>query len=287
MHLTPRPTAWLRLFIPVMIAGLLSFGQATPVHAQSSKDAGEPSAVLTHLKSTNVLRIGIEGTYAPFDYLGSDNQYTGLDVDLAREIARRIGVKPEFIATEWSGLVGGLKADKFDMIMADMTITPERAKSVDFSIPYNASGAVLISRKGDDKYKHLGDLKGANVGTGAGTTFEKLARSVNGANVRTYPGFNDYIQDLMNRRLDVIINDRLSAEYAIKKRDLPLAITSEMLSVEPIGIAVKKGNGAFVDELNRTLSAMIFDGTYQKIYNKWFSGTPGLEIYASRKLATE
>lgn len=278
----------LQLLSSALFAGLLSCGYAVPANAQAS--AGESSgasAVLARVKSSGVLRIGIEGTYAPFDYLGTNNQYTGLDVDLAREIARRLGVKPEFVATEWSGLVGGLKADKFDMIMADMTITAERAKSVDFTIPYNASGAVLIARNGDDRYKRLSDLKGANVGTGTGTTFEKLARSVSGDNVRTYPGFNDYVQDLMNKRLDVIINDRLSAEYAIKKRNLPLHVTSDLLSVEPIGIAVKKGNATLVEELDRAISAMIFDGTYEKIYHKWFDGTPGLEIYASHKLSVE
>ena len=230
--------------------------------------------VLTRVKDSGVLRVGFEGTYPPFNFLNDSKKYDGFDVDISNEIAKRLGVKTKFIATKWDGLIGGLKANKFDIIIAQMSITEERKKSVDFTDPYVTTGAVLVTRKDTNGISKLEDIKGKKVGVGSGTTFEKVARSVKGADVHTYKTVDEYIQDLLNGRLDVIINDRLLMGYNIKEKKLPIKIVSDVVNKDIIGMAVKKGNRDFVKELNKALADMKSDGTYDQIYEKWFGTKP-------------
>lgn len=256
------------LFI-VLILGLFS--------ACSSKESSKTNSkkgVLDRVKDSKVLRVGFEGTYPPFNFLDDNKKFNGFDVDISNEIARRLDVKTKFIATKWDGLIGGLKADKFDIIIAQMSITDERKKSVDFTDPYVVTGSVLITRKDQSDISKLEQIKGKNVGVGGGTTFEEVARSVDGANVHLYKTVNEYIQDLINGRLDVIINDQLLMSYNIQKENLPIKIVSDIVNKDSIGMAVKKGNDEFVKELNKALTDMKADGTYNKIYKNWFGTEP-------------
>lgn len=244
----------------------------------SGKEAGGSSkkSVLDRLDDSKVLKVGFEGTYPPFNFLNDKKKYDGFDVDISNEIAKRLGVKTKFIATKWDSLIGGLKSDKFDIIIGQMTVTEERKKSVDFTEPYVVTGSVLVTRNDTNDIKLLNDIKGKDVGVGGGTTFEEVAKSVDGANVKLYKAMNDYVQDLMNKRLDVIINDQLLMSYNIKERKLPIQISSDILNKDEIGMAVKKGNEDFIKKVNTALAEMKQDGTYNEIYKKWF-GTEPLE----------
>lgn len=225
------------------------------------------------IKKSGILTVGIEGTYAPFDFMSAQNKPVGFDLDIVRTIAKKMGLKVHFVKTQWSSLIGGLNADKFDVIVADMTATKERAKSVDFTKPYNATGAVLICRKNDAKYHSLSDLKGAHVGAGAGTTYAKLVQSVPGANVTQYNSFPAYIEDLINGRLDVIVNAKSVAGYVIKKHHYPLKICSGILNSKDLGLiamAVKKNNTELLKKLNQQISAFVKTEKYKDFYNKWF-----------------
>ncbi|MFZ3577226.1 transporter substrate-binding domain-containing protein [Virgibacillus sp. DJP39] len=230
--------------------------------------------VLSTVEESGVLRVGFEGTYQPFNYLNDENEFAGFDVDIANELASRLGVEAEFIATKWDSLIGGLKADKFDVIIGQMTVTEERKKSVDFTDPYVVTGSVLITREDATGISELEDIKGKKVGVGGGTTFEEVANSVEGAEVVLYKAVTDYIQDLINGRLDVIINDQLLMSYNIKEEGLPIKIASDVVNKDEIGMAVKKDSPEFVAKLNETLAEMIEDGTYEEIYKEWFNSEP-------------
>lgn len=235
---------------------------------------GGPTTAWKRVKKSGVIRVGIEGTYPPFNFVNDQKQYDGFDVDIAKELAKRLGVKVEFVGAEWKGIIAGLLADKFDIIIAQMSITEERKKSVDFTDPYVMTGAVLITRKGDNRLTQLSDIKGRKVGVGTGTNFEALAKTVPGAIVKSYTAFNDYLQDLINGRLDAIINDSLLAGDAIKKGSLPIQVSSGLLEKDRIGMAIKKGNEDFLQKVNEVLAAMKKDGTYDAIYLKWFGMKP-------------
>ncbi|WP_188455854.1 transporter substrate-binding domain-containing protein [Virgibacillus oceani] len=248
---------------------------AAACSSNEKASGNEDQNVLERVEDSGVLRVGFEGTYQPFNYLDDNNEYAGFDVDIANELADRLGVETEFIATKWDSLIGGLKADKFDIIIAQMTVTEERKKSVDFTDPYVVTGSVLITREDDSAdISKLEDIKGKKVGVGGGTTFEEVARSVDGADVTLYKSVTDYIQDLINGRLDVIINDQLLMSYNIKEEGLPIKIVSDVVNKDEIGMAVKNGSDEFVEKINKELAGMIEDGTYNEIYKKWFDSEP-------------
>lgn len=252
-------------FVVLLLIGIIA-------GCSGSKETGgnKKQTVLERVEQSKVLKVGFEGTYPPFNFLDDKQKYIGFDVDISNELAKRLGVKAEFIATKWDSLIGGVKADKFDIIIAQMTVTDERKKSVDFTDPYVVTGSVLVTREDTNDITKLEDIKGKNVGVGGGTTFEEVAKSVDGANVKLYKAVSDYIQDLQNKRLDVIINDQLLMGYNIKENKLPIKITSEILNKDEIGMAIKKDNEDFVKKINEILAAMKEDGTYDEIYKKWF-----------------
>lgn len=264
-------------FILLLIISMLAAcGSGDAEETAQGEKKSDADTVLSRIEESKKLNVAFEGTYPPFNFLDDNDEFQGFDVDISNELAKRLGVEANFIATKWDGLIGGLKADKFDIIIGQMTVTEERKKSVDFTDPYVITGSVLVTREDTTDITKLEDIKGKKVGVGGGTTFEEVANSVEGADVKLYKAVSDYIQDLTNKRLDAIINDQLLISYNIKEEGLPIKIASDILNKDEIGMAVNKGNDDFIEKVNVALGEMKEDGTYNEIYKKWF-GTEPLE----------
>ncbi|MGG0656952.1 transporter substrate-binding domain-containing protein [Rummeliibacillus pycnus] len=269
------------LFSVILLLGILAGcgtkGNQTAKNSSNGNKNTEATSgdVWKRIQDKGVLRVGFEGTYPPFNYQDDSGELTGFDVDISKEIASRLGVKVEFITSKWAGLIGGLNADKFDTIIAQMTVTDERKKSVDFTDPYIVTGAVIVTHNDTNNIKTLEDLKGKKVGAAAGTSFADLAKQAKGADVKLYDGgFSTYVNDVVNKRLDALVNDSLVMGYNIKKSGLPIKVTSELLSRDENAMAIKKGNEDFVKKMNEKLGEIKEDGTYEKIYMKWFGMKP-------------
>lgn len=218
-----------------------------------------------------VLRVGMEGTYPPFTFKNDSNQLTGFDVDIAKAVAGKLGLKPEFVLTEWSGILAGLQAGKYDVIVNQVGVTPERQKSIGFSMPYAYSSAqIIVGKNSSAAYKTLADLKGKRVGVGLGSNFEKMLRDVGGINVVTYPGAPEYLRDLAIGRLDAALNDRLLVGYLAKKENLPVHGSAVVGDPQPVAIALKKSNTALKAQIDQALAQLKADGSYAKISEKWF-----------------
>jgi cystine transport system substrate-binding protein len=235
--------------------------------------AAHAEDLLDSVKQAGVLKVGLEGTYPPFDSRNSDGQLVGFDVDVAKAVAARLGVKPEFIPTEWSGIIAGLQAGKFDVIVNQVTITPQRKEALDFSQPYTFSAAQLIQRADDKRdIKSLEEFKaGKKLGVTLGTNYDQMARAVPGINVQTYPGAPEKLRDLADGRIDATIDDRLMLPYVIKTSQLPLR-PGEVLkgADQEMGIPFRKDNPKFAKALNDALTAMKQDGTLKQISLHWF-----------------
>lgn len=235
--------------------------------------AAHAEDLLDSVKQAGVLKIGLEGTYPPFDYRNSDGQLEGFDVDVAKAIAARLGVKPEFIPTEWSGIIAALQAGKFDVIVNQVTITPQRQQALDFSQPYTYSAAQLIQRADDKReFKSLEEFKGDHkLGVTLGTNYDQMARAVPGINVQTYPGAPEKLRDLATRRIDATIDDRLMLPYIIKTSQLPLRPGAVLQGAnQEMGIPFRKNNPKFAKALNDALTGLKQDGTLKKISVHWF-----------------
>ncbi|MDR2991989.1 MAG: transporter substrate-binding domain-containing protein [Burkholderiaceae bacterium] len=235
--------------------------------------AAQAGDLLDAVKSAGVLKVGMEGTYPPFNSRNSDGQLVGFDVDVVKAIAARLGVKPVFVTTEFSGIIAGLQAGKFDVIANQITITPERKQALDFSQPYTYSAAQLIQRADDKReFTALTDFTGdKKIGVTLGTNYDQMARAVPGINVNTYPGAPEKLRDLISKRIDATLDDRLMVPYIIKTSNLPLRPGATLKGAnQEMGIPFRKGNPKFAKAINDAFDAMRQDGTLRKISMQWF-----------------
>jgi L-cystine transport system substrate-binding protein len=227
--------------------------------------------LLDQVKQRGTLRIGLEGTFPPFNSKSPQGDLVGYDVDIAKAVAAKLGLKPEFVTTEWSGIIAGLQAGKFDVIVNQVGVTDKRKEVLDFSPAYTYSAAQLIQRKDDTRqFKSLDDLKGKKLGVGLGTNYMDMAKSVPGIDVKTYPGAPEYLRDLAAGRLDAALNDRLMLAYLLKNSQLPLRTGATLEAGEPSAIPFKKGNPQFAKAIADAMTQLEADGTFTKISDKWF-----------------
>lgn len=226
---------------------------------------------LARIREAGEIRIGTEGTYAPFTFHDSDG-LTGFDVEIGRAIAERLGVKARFVEGKWDGLIAGLDAGRYDAVMNQVSITEARQQKYDFSDPYIASAAVLIVRTDNDEIKSFDDLEGKRSANTLTSNFGKLAEAA-GAQVVAVQGFNEAIDLLMSRRVDATINDELSfLDFKKQKPDAPLHIVARDTGKEfsQSGVLIRKGNPELQQAINKALADIKADGTYKQISEKYF-----------------
>jgi len=233
--------------------------------------AAHAEDLLDQVKQRGTLRVGLEGTFPPFNSKSPSGELVGYDVDIAKAVAAKLGVKPEFVTTEWSGIIAGLQAGKFDVIVNQVGITDKRKETLDFSPAYTYSNAQLIQRADDKReFKSLEELKCKKLGVGLGTNYMDMAKSVPGIDVKTYPGAPEYLRDLAAGRLDAALNDRLMLAYLLKNSQLPLRTGASVGAGNPSGIPFKKGNPKFAKAIDDAVTQLEKDGTFAKISDKWF-----------------
>lgn len=228
--------------------------------------------LLATVKARGTLKVALEGTYPPFNYKDQKTgQLAGYDVDVARLLAAKLGVKVEFVSSEWASILAGLSANKYDVIISQVGINPKREQAFDFSTPYIYSMPQLIVRK-DEKaaYASLADLKGKKLGVGQGSVYEQQARAVPGIDVRSYAAAPDTMSDLASGRLDAALNDSLMSAYLLKISKLPIKAGARVGAVERMGIPFHKGNPEFKAALNKALADVAADGSLKAISIKWF-----------------
>jgi len=236
---------------------------ALPVHAAD---------LLDKVRASGTLRIALEGTYPPFNFKDPrTGQLTGYDVDVARLVAAKMGLRPEFVTTEWTAILSGLGAGKYDVIVSQVGITPQREQAFDFSQPYTYSAPQLIVRRNERaSYMNLNDLKGKKVGVGQGSVFEQQAKAVPGIEVKSYPAAPENLQDLAFGRIDAALNDSLMVAYLLKSSQLPVRAGARVGTVERMGIAFPKNNPKFHAAVDKALAEARADGSLRQASLKWF-----------------
>lgn len=225
---------------------------------------------LDAVKASGKLSIGTEGTYAPFTYHDSNGDLTGFDVEIAREITRRMGVTPEFIETQWDGLIAGMDAKRFHVIFNEVSITDERKVKYDFSDPYIVSRASLIVSSNNTDIKTFADLKGKKSGQSLTSNLSEIARE-NGAEIVAVDGFNQAVDLLSSGRIDATVNDSLSfLDLKKQKPDVKIKQVDEVANGSQSAALFLKGNDELVQAVNEALTDMKNDGTYLNISEKYF-----------------
>lgn len=226
------------------------------------------------------LAVGSDIPYPPFEQ-GKAPNYTGFDIELVEAMAEKIGRKAEFQDTSFDTIFRDLAQGKFEMVASATTITDEREKSVDFTDPYYlpSEQAILVTEGSD--ITSVADLDGQTVGVQQGTTGEEyVEEETDAGEVRTYPQGPDTIPALKAGTVDAVVIDRPVAEEAVEKEG-GIEISASAPTEEEYGYVVQQGDEDLLNELNEALQKVKDDGTYTRIFRKWFHQAPPEEVFSA------
>lgn len=242
-----------------LMIGLLAgcFMWALPVHAEK-------------------LRIATEGAYPPFNYVDSNNNLHGFDVDIAKALCEKMKDDCTIVAQDWEGIIPGLLAKKYDAVIASMVPTPERVQKVDFTDRYYTTTlAIAVPKDSDIKDVSADSLKNKNLGAQAGATQAIYAEDFyapEGVNLKLYPTPEEANSDLLNHRLDAVIHDKFPLLAWLDKegKDCCKLLGEIEDTKEPVAIAIRKNSNDLKARFNKAIEEIRADGTYDKIVAKYF-----------------
>ncbi len=225
------------------------------------------------------LRIASEGTNPPFSTINASGELEGFDIDIARALCAKMGAECEIVAQDWDGIIPALLARKYDAIVASLNVTEDRKRVVAFTKPYYRSPSVFVVRKGTD-IKDLSPraLAGKSIGVQTATNHaayleDKYSRSI----VRLYNTVADAYRDLAAGRVEYVMYDKLAAYDWLRTEEgraccemAPLELSDPAYFGSGVAIALRKGDDALLARFNAAIDAIVADGTYAKINEKYF-----------------
>jgi polar amino acid transport system substrate-binding protein len=235
--------------------------------------------------SAETLRVGMECTYAPFNYKTADGELAGYDVDVANGVAKIIGSDLKFVCQEWDGMIPALLANKFDLIIASLSITEKRMKKIDFSGPYRFSTGRILGEKSkkmelfDDAGKPIPEnFKGLRVGLERATTYSSwFSDNLPGADVVLYDGSEPLYLDLKNGRVDIIMTNPMKAHLKFLSKEGGSRFEFKGPTVDEekyfgigVGIGMRKGEDQLKGRLNVALKELINSGKLESYAKKIF-----------------
>ena len=247
------------------------------------------AGVLEDIKEKGVLVVSTDANYAPQSFLDDKGELVGFDIDVAKEVAKRLGVKASFVTPDWDLIVSGKWGGRWDLSIGSMTITAERAAVVDFSIPYYYTPAQFAIHKMNKTIKSVNDLVGKTVGVGSGTTYdsyldpnqsltigggESFVR-IKGIKGKPYSTDMEAVQDLAlgdGVRLDGVLTSGFVVQEAMKK-GVPIMPLGNPIYYEPLAAASDKarsGSSQFISKISDVIQSMHQDGTLTKLSEKWY-----------------
>ncbi|MGO3396717.1 MAG: ABC transporter substrate-binding protein [Serratia proteamaculans] len=229
--------------------------------------------------SGKVIKLGIDPTFPPLEYKTAQGALTGFGVDIAQALCDEMQAKCVWVESSWDGMIPGLQAKKFDAIASSMTITPQREKQISFSNKVSNAPARLVARKGSVLQPTAAALKGKSIGVQQGSSQEAYANAMwrqAGVNVIAYQSQQEVNEDLANGRLDASLLASVSAsEFFKTPGGKDFAFTGAKLNDSKYfgigdGIGVRKEDSALLNAFNAALKAIIANGTYKKVNDKYF-----------------
>ncbi|WP_342803874.1 ABC transporter substrate-binding protein/permease [Luteipulveratus flavus] len=253
--------------LAVLVALLTAIGFGRPAVADDTPRAA-PAAV------PPVLRVGTEGTYAPFSYHDAKtNKLTGFDIDVMNAIGKRLGVRVQYVEIPFDGIFAALQSKRIDVVANEITRNPEREQLYDLSAPYVETTGVVVTRKGNDTIKSLADLKGKRSGQNVSSNWAEVARKA-GAKVVGVEDLSQAINSLENGRLDALVNDKLAVRnYLALNPDARIQVVQETEDRGESVLAARKGSG-YMPQIDAAIAQLRADGTLKKAYDTYFTAKP-------------
>jgi len=231
-------------------------------------------ALGTSAVAADKLKVGTEGAYPPFNLIDASGKVVGFDIDIANALCAEMKVECEIVTSDWDGIIPALNAKKFDMIVASMSITEERKQAVDFTNPYYTNKLQFIAPKSSDLKTDKASLKGKVIGaqraTIAGTWLEDNLGDV--VEIKLYDTQENAYLDLNSGRVDGVLADKfVNWEWLKSDAGKDCEFKGEpVFDNDKIAIAVRKGDTALTTNLDAALKAIVDNGTYKQINDKYF-----------------
>jgi len=234
---------------------------------------------LENIKKAGTIKFGLEDSFPPMEYRNDKNELVGFDIDLGNKIAEKLGVKAEFVSTDFNGILLALKSNKFDAILSGLSMTDERKKEIAFAGPYLMGGQIIVVKAGNTTIKSSADLKGKVVAVELGATSEAAANKIAGIKeIKKYDKVTEELQDLLIGRVEaVIVDGQVGGYYLASKKD-QYTVLSEQLTKEPMGIGIKMEDKELQAEIQKNIEEFQKDGTLSKLSIKWF----GFDAYKEK-----
>ncbi|WP_295239103.1 basic amino acid ABC transporter substrate-binding protein [Veillonella sp.] len=248
--------------VVTLTAALLTAGLIAGCGSSTGSDSQE-----------KVIKVGAETTFPPFEFTEGD-KYVGFDIDLADAVAKKMGYKMEFKSMGFDALIPALQSKDIDMIASGLSATPEREKAVLFSNPYfDKGGFVAIVKKGDTATS-MNDLAGKRIVVQIGSVALDVAEKIPNAQIKSVDSNSQLFNELNAGTADAIVLDNAVALYYLKQgADADAKIIGDPVDPEPFVWAFRKDDKQLKEQADKALEELKADGTYDKIYEKWFGAT--------------
>jgi arginine/ornithine transport system substrate-binding protein len=232
------------------------------------------------------IRVAVEGAYPPFSQVGPDGRIKGFDIDIANALCADLKAQCTFVQQEFDGMIPGLNARKFDMVIASMSITEERKRSVAFSDKYYATPARLVARKGTTLVPTPAGMKGRRIGVQRSTTHDRFAtETFKDSEIVRYTGQDQVFLDLQSGRLDAVVADQVAINSGLLQRPAG----KDFALVGPVfndpkyfgpgaGVALRKGDVQLQAKINQAIKDIRANGTYDRLAKQYFD----FDVYNAR-----
>lgn len=262
----------MKKLVSVSVAALmaLSLSACGSSAASSASTAAAADDSLQKVKDAGELRIGLEGDWQPFSYHDENDNLVGYDVEVAQNVARRLGVKADITEGAWDGLLTGLSTGVYDVVVNGVDVTEEREKTFDFSDPYAYDHIDLVVRKDNDTIKTFEDLKGSTTANSTGSTYAQMGEDY-GAKVSNVPTLAETMTLVLNGTVQATINaDTSVQDYLNTTGETDLKVVDQADDVTEYAIPMKKGSDTLRKAINDALQDMRDDGTLKSLSEKYF-----------------
>lgn len=228
--------------------------------------------LLDQIMAKGELAIATEGVWAPWSFHNDKNELTGFDVDVSKEICRRLGLRPKFVEMEWERIFTSLEKKECDVAINGVEATAERTKRFFFTQPYAYDTTAIITRKDNNSIKTFVDLEGRTSANSLGSTYYEIAESFGAISILV-DSFDETIRLLLEDRADSTLNSAATIYHYLRSTPNAQVKVAAVADVDmPIAAVCRRGeeNLSLLAKLNQTLEAMHSDGTLTEISMKYF-----------------
>lgn len=255
-----------RLFAAALAVLMLATAMTMAVSAEESGD------LLSRIQERGTIVVGLEGDWAPWSYVGEDDELTGYDVEVAKAIADKLGVELQIVPGEWDGLFAGMDAGRYDLVINGVEVTEDRAEKYDFADPYAYIRTALIVRGDNDDIHTFEDLKGKKTANSIASTYMNLAESY-GATCYGVATLDETLTMVLQGRVDATLNAIVSyTDYMSQHPDSNLKVVATTEDASNVAIPMRKGDDTATlrEAVNRAIAELREEGTLSELSIRFF-----------------